>query len=332
MVKSSTDILAQVRRLTGAHRAKVIERIQSLWGGYGELLRVELTDGPVPQVVVKWVSPPNVKRSAKSCGDERSHARKLRSYAVEQRWYTAYAPHCGATCRVAKCLGTAKDGDASLFIFEDLDYAGFPRRVGTPNLAETHAVLRWLAAFHARHLGVAPEGLWKIGSYWHLATRPDELARMTNDRLRKAAPHLDARLNGCRFRTFVHGDAKIDNFCFTPMTAVEQYPSVAAVDFQYVGGGCGVKDVAYFFSSIWSPSACEAHAESSLRYYFEQLESQLALQQSACDPQAVEEEWRALYPVAWADFQRFLEGWALGQYDGDRYANSMINLALKGTT
>ena len=33
-----------------------------------------------------------------------------------------------------------------------------------------------LAELHARFLGEAPEGLWSEGSYWHLATRLDELA------------------------------------------------------------------------------------------------------------------------------------------------------------
>ena len=115
---------------------------------------------------------------------------------------------------------------------------------------ELRACLRWLAAFHATFLGVPPESLWKVGSYWHLATRPDELEALTDTALRRAAPVLDARLNRARYRTLIHGDAKLQNFCFSTDGS-----AVAAVDFQYVGGGVGVKDVAYFVTSVFAAGA-----------------------------------------------------------------------------
>jgi thiamine kinase-like enzyme len=61
--------------------------------------------------------------------------------------------------------------------------------------------------------------------------------------LKEAAPVIDEKLNTCAYKTFVHGDAKLANFCFAPDG------QVAGVDFQYVGGGCGMKDVAYFIGS-----------------------------------------------------------------------------------
>ena len=79
-------------------------------------------------------------------------------------------------------------------------------------------------------LGAEPQGLWPVGTFWHLATRPDELEEMDDLKLKQAAPIIDSKLNNCQFKTIVHGDAKPANFCFGQKTN-----SVAAVDFQYVG-------------------------------------------------------------------------------------------------
>ena len=97
------------------------------------------------------------------------------------------------------------------------------------------------------------------------------------------------------YRTFVHGDAKSDNFCFT-----KDGRTVAAVDFQYVGGGVGPKDVAYLLHGL-SPRD-EAHA---LETYFAELRPRL--EKDVATP--LEEEWRTLYPMARDDFRRFLDGW-----------------------
>ena len=104
---------------------------------------------------------------------------------------------------------------------------------------------------------------WPIGTYWHLATRPDELKVMPEGPLRNHATKIDQRLNQATYKTLVHGDAKIANFCFS-----ESHPSsVAAVDFQYVGGGCGIKDVAYLISSCLSDQEAERFEESLLNFY-----------------------------------------------------------------
>ena len=67
--------------------------------------------------------------------------------------------------------------------------------------------------------------------------------------LRDAAPSLDQRLRQCRYQTIIHGDAKAANFC-----RHQSADQVAAVDFQYVGRGCGIIDVMYAISSTlrWS--------------------------------------------------------------------------------
>ncbi|MGC6487510.1 MAG: phosphotransferase, partial [Planctomycetota bacterium] len=184
--------------------------------------------------------------------------------------------------------------------------------------AELARCLGWLASFHAAHLGRAPRGLWPTGTYWHLGTRQDELAAMQDRALRDAAPRLDAALRGCAHRTWVHGDAKVANFCFAA-------DDVAAVDFQYVGGGCGVQDVAYFLSSCLDDAACERRADELLDVYFEALRARLP---SGADVAGVEREWRALYPAAWADFHRFLDGWAPDHWKIHDYTRRMTREAL----
>lgn len=302
---AEADWLEWVRERLGADAAVRGQRIQSLWSGYGEVLRVHLEGSELPSVVVKRVAPPTAGGHPRGWNTGRSHERKLRSYAIEGRWYSRWAADCGDHARVPRCFGTHENDGLSLLVLEDMDAAGFPCRRREANDADILACLRWLADFHARFLGVAPEGLWPTGTYWHLATRPDELAALDDGRLRAAAALIDARLNDCRFQTFVHGDAKLANFCFA-----KDGEGVAAVDFQYVGGGCGMKDVAYLLSSCMTEDECESRAEVFLDAYFTMLHAALPLAGHAVDPVALEEDWRPLYPFAWADFYRFLAGWS----------------------
>lgn len=272
----------------GATRARRGERVQTLWGGYGELCKVQLVGADVESVVLKRVQPPALRDS------DRSHRRKCRSYDVETTFYRKYAERCDDTCRVPRLLASRSGKNEWWILLEDLDAAGFGERRRTPSGAELDVCLAWLAAFHARFLGVAPTGLWSTGTYWHLATRPDELAAVRDPAVREAAPALDRSLRECRFQTLVHGDAKPANFCFAPRGR-----AVAAVDFQYVGGGCGMKDVAYLLHGV---RAAGRHLDG----YFAALRAALA---ADVDGAALEAEWRALYPTAHADFERFLAGW-----------------------
>ena len=271
-MKAVSDFVA------AAMEARVVrtERVQSLWSGYGEIVRMHL-DGPVPSVVVKSVTPPRASGV--------SHARKCRSYDVELHWYRHHAARC--TARIPRLLASRKAPDAWLFVLEDLDAAGYSGRRGSIDRA-----LGWLARFHATFLGTAPDGLWRRGTYWHLATRLEELAKTADPRIRAAAPALDAQLAAGTFRTLVHGDAKPANFCFAK-------DDVAAVDFQYVGGGVGVQDVAYLLSGD------VAREEPYIDRYFEYLGKEA----HGVDFPALEREWRALYPIAKADYERFLAGW-----------------------
>lgn len=285
------EALAFVVSCTGAARVRGTERVQSLWGGYGELVRVRLEGASRGSVVVKWVRPPRTREAASSSA---SDARKKRSYEVEAHFYATYA-EAADDWPVPALLGSVELGEGRVVVLEDLIDRGFGRRIGRPRENALEACLRWLAAFHAHFCGRRPDGLWEVGTYWHLATRQDELGRMTDVRLREQAPLLDRALSGARHLTFVHGDAKADNFCFS-----SDGTRVAAVDFQYVGGGVGVKDVAYLLDGM--PEGDERRA---LAVYFEVLRARLP----SPIAESVEREWRALYPLAKEDFRRFLDGW-----------------------
>ena len=144
-------------------------------------------------------------------------------------------------------------------------------------------------------MGDTPVGLWEQGTYWHLETRPDELEEMQDSPLKELASKIDIKLYQSSFKTIVHGDAKLANFCFT-----KDGVKAAAVDFQYVGGGCGMKDVAYFLGSCLSEEQCEDLEPRYLDYYFEQLSIKLAGSKFLITE--IESEWRMLFPFAWADF------------------------------
>jgi len=127
---------------------------------------------------------------------------------------------------------------------------------------------------------------------------------MDDNALRDAAPVIDSMLNSCQFKTIIHGDAKLANFCFS-----QDGKRVAAVDFQYIGGGCGMKDVAYFLSSCLSDRDHETYEEALLNHYFDSLKTAFEKHTHNIDVKALETEWRSLFPVAQADFYRFLVGW-----------------------
>lgn len=301
-----SDLSRHVRAVTGARAARVGAEVQSLWSGYGAVVRVHLQGASVPSVVVKRVDPP--------AGRGRGHERKLRSYAVEAHWYGHWSRRCA--CRVPACLDVRETSTGWLFVLEDLDAAGFAGRRRRVSDAQLDLCLQWLARFHATFLGAEPEGLWPVGTYWHLATRPDELAATSDPALRRAAPILDARLSATSFPTLVHGDAKLANFCFGD-------GAVAAVDFQYVGGGCGMKDVAYLLGEALHPSEGRRAVARWLDCYFAHLRAEVA------DADALEADWRPLFAIAEADFSRFLAGWAPGHWARDRAGQRQLRAVVR---
>ncbi|MGD7653711.1 MAG: phosphotransferase [Verrucomicrobiales bacterium] len=308
---------------TGAASLRVSSVIQELWSGYGKILRISLDGATHPTIVAKHVRMPAGGNHPRGWNTDISHQRKLTSYQVETAWYRDHSTRCDETCRIPRLLTFEQDGDEILLALEDLDAAGYPARLTRVDPHHIDACLSWLASFHATFIGSPPSGLWQTGTYWHLATRPGELDALDDLPLKNAAAEIDRRLNSATWQTFVHGDAKLANFCFSP-----DGTQVAAVDFQYTGGGCGMKDVAYFIGSCLDESACETHEEQLLATYFCHLREALAAKQPQLDPAAIETEWRTLFPLAWTDFHRFLKGWSPGHWKINSYSERLARQVL----
>ena len=316
------ELKSVVCRIMHAGSVIAVEPVQLLWSGYGQIVRMRLAgSATASSVIVKQISPPQAGVSnVRGWSGDVSHTRKLHSYEVEMNWYRDWSSRCDQHCRVPECYAVDSAHGQCVIVLEDLDASGFPHRCGRLKPRQFDACLRWLANFHATFLNDRPVGLWETGTYWHLETRPEEFAVMPSGPLKDAAAKIDERLSACRFKSLVHSDAKVANFCFG-----ESEDQVAAVDFQYVGGGCGMKDLAYFMGSCLSDQECQRREDECLSVYFDELrrrvESSLA--------ESVEQEWRELFPWAWADFHRFLCGWCATHPKLTGYSRQMVERVIR---
>lgn len=163
-------------KTSNASKVEEIEVIQSLWSGYGKISRYQLFDSTFKTVVVKNISLNQLKNHPRGWNTNNSHNRKVKSYEVETFWYQNWNQLTNEHCRTPKFLGSFSEGKDQWIILEDLN-THFPLRKQTLNYSEITTCLKWLANFHATFLNKKPKGLWEIGTYWHLATRPDELIK-----------------------------------------------------------------------------------------------------------------------------------------------------------
>jgi hypothetical protein len=291
-------------KLSSANSCQETEIIQSLWSGYGKISRYTLSGGTYPSVVVKHINLKNIDTHPRGWHSNFGHNRKIKSYQVETNWYKNWQSECNNSCYIPKFIGSYKNNQHQWIILEDLKL-NYPSIKNQLTLKEVKTVIKWLANFHSCFINSQPNGLWETGTYWHLATRPHELKRIKDTQLREKAASIDQALNSTSYKTIVHGDAKLANFCFS-----ENGESVAAVDFQYVGGGCGMKDLAYFLGSCLTGEECEHYEGDLLHFYFKELSNATKNLGPTFNFSILEAEWRSLYPFGVADFARFLLGWA----------------------
>ncbi len=306
------ELIDDVINSTPALSIHSIEAVQGLWSGFGQIERVALS-GDIPSTaVIKIIRIPEQTSHPRGWGSAESDQRKISSYAIEANWYRDYAIQCSPQSKVPDYLGDGQTKSGTRWILiEDLTKP-YPRRMSQLSLQQVLVCIRWLGVFHRQYLNVSAENLWPVGTYWHLATRQKEFAAMQNKPLQSSAEKLDELLNTAQYQTLVHGDAKVANFCFS-----DDLKSVAAVDFQYVGAGVGVKDLAYLLGSCLAENDIALNEEHLLDVYFDALNA---------GPD-VEAEWRSLYVIAWTDFYRFLDGWMPGHPKANRYTKSLAERA-----
>lgn len=318
----SLDFQTYLLKTTDATSCKEVEIIQSLWSGYGRISRYQLNDATASTVVVKYISLNAATNHPRGWDTDYSHNRKVKSYQVETHWYQHWNQRCTDTCAVPEFIGSYSEGKDQWIILEDLN-TNFPLRKYELDIEEVKVCLRWLAHFHMTFLNQRPTGLWDIGTYWHLDTRPDELAKIEHQELKSKASLIDRLLNQCKYKTIVHGDAKLANFCFSA-----NGKKVAAVDFQYVGGGCGMKDVAYFMGSCLSSHELERYHDELLDYYFSELKTAFKQSTLVVNLKELEQEWRCMYPVACTDFNRFMLGWMPSHQKINKYNLRLMDTVL----
>ena len=154
-----------ILRSTGAKELLKAEEIQSLWSGYGKILRYYLIGSAFESVVVKHVRLPEQTKHPRGWNTNLSHQRKLKSYQVETVWYSKWSKLCDGSCRVPDCLALEKQGDEVLMVLEDLDANGFEERKTEVSWTEIEACLKWLTNFHATFMNQRPRGAVE---YWNL--------------------------------------------------------------------------------------------------------------------------------------------------------------------
>ena len=317
-INISSETKSQILNYTNTKEIDKIELIQNLWNNYGHLLRIHLIGEKNSSVILKHAKIPKEQKHPKGFDSIQSQERKIKSYQVETTWYEKYNHKNLSNNRsiTPKVIGVFQTDSQYFILMEDLKEIGFTQVPSSISIDSVKVILSWLANFHAKFLHTPPNGLWKIGTYWHLDTRPEELEKLEDTTLRDLAPLIDKKLSNCPYQTLVHGDAKLANFCFN-----EEHTQVAAIDFQYVGGGCGMKDVAYFIGSCLDEESCEKYESDILEFYFNELAT--ALKNSNVNIHELIATWKPMYHVAWADFHRFLKGWSPNHWKINTYSEKI---------
>ena len=294
-------------------RIAIGETLTSLWSGCGHIVKCQLDE---QACVIKAIKVPDHINHSKIKQSAFALNRKRVSYHVEYAFYQQFSHKLPKQAASIECIKAINKGDEFALVFKDFSKQGYSQAT-TDNIK---AILKWLAHFHAFHLNTKFDGLWAQGSYWHLDTRPDEFNNLPEKSdIKQTAALLNGALKQCDYQTLIHGDAKLANFAANSQGRIRGY------DFQYVGAGVGVVDVMYFMTSCMDDSELHKHAQSYLDYYFSQLKQALSDYRPHINADDVVTQWAHLWPVAWADFYRFLLGWSPEHKKVNSYMHAQVN-------
>ncbi|KAH8149369.1 uncharacterized protein LAJ45_06448 [Morchella importuna] len=272
--------------------------ITSLWSNYGHIYR--LTFPSHPPLILKLIQPPPTPRTASE-----SHIRKLLSYRAERHFYTHLShhltPHSPSQPRTPSPQPTPTPPSSST---TSRRHSRSPPRTATP--PPTPA-----APDEAR-------GVWQRGGYWYLDTRAEEMQCLLDDDgdggYAFLLPHVQAVAERLRVRpgdlgaTLMHGDCKGANIVFAPPGGDGEV-RCALYDFQYVGVGLGVQDLAYFLGTSVDVRLLEGGGEDALlRGYYDELVAALGRRGVEVGGYT----WEVLvgqWEWALVDWMRFMAGW-----------------------
>lgn len=297
---TSTQVVQSLVHQVGYSQVKNIHVVQSLWAGYGRLYSC-IADGD--SLIVKHFTPPGTNEK-----ESEDHMRKLKSYSVERVFYETLSQKLiDRGCIVPACVGCVEENGSIAIVMRDLgaQYGDYDvRRGNCLNMEEGKRLLSYLARFHAVNWGQASvEGLWDEGSFWQLGTRMEELRFLDSSWKRwgldrEMALRIHALVRELPHRTIVHGDAKAANFFWFS-------DAVGGYDLQYAGSGSPMRDIAYTLGCSMQEHLIEAHEESLLRHYHDELSSLLAPEHAAAYSFETMQE---AYDLCVADLVRFMCG------------------------
>ena len=104
---------------TGASSIYELEEIQSLWSGYGKILRIGLVGSKYKSVVAKYIQSDDAVSHPRGWDTDFSHQRKVKSYEVESEWYLNWSFRCDDSCRIPVCFAVESFENEVLIVLED---------------------------------------------------------------------------------------------------------------------------------------------------------------------------------------------------------------------
>ena len=90
------NVLAEIKRLLKDETIVLEEEVQSLWSGYGQIIRCRST-GSHTRYIVKVIAPENAGTHPRGWNTSASHQRKIKSYQVEASFYQDYSSQANAS-------------------------------------------------------------------------------------------------------------------------------------------------------------------------------------------------------------------------------------------